>query len=112
MIFGYRNVTAGESLQWIKDSLLMMFRVVAITLGGYGLTSALCALTGMLLYAVGVSLREAMLTTVMFGYLVYIAVIMWGFVDRTNFRRPWAILAAAAVSMLLTSVLAPSVLAQ
>ena len=95
------------STRWLQDALLMAFRVVAIVFGGYGLTSALCVLAGMLLHAMGMPLAEAMLTTLLLGYVFYIGLVMWGFADRTRFFRPWAILFSTAVAMSLAALLAP-----
>lgn len=99
------------SLGWITPSFIMVFRIIAITLGGYGLTTALSALSGMLLHTLGASLSEAMLTTVMLGYLFYTGLLMWGFAERTSLRRPWLILSSAAITMVLASLLAPALLA-
>ncbi len=85
----------------------MTFRISAVTLGGYGLTSALCALAGMAVASLGVALTEAMLGTVLLGYIFYIALIMWAFAERKTLKRPCTILVLAAVTMTLTSFLAP-----
>jgi hypothetical protein len=98
------------SLRGLQDSFLMTFRVAAIALGGYGLTSALCALSGLVLASFGMPLPDAMLATVMLGYLFYIALVMWGFADRKSFIRPCLIVLFAALAMSLTSLLAPIVL--
>lgn len=98
------------SWRWLQNSLLMTFRVTAIAFGGYGLTFALSALTGIALVLCGIPLADAMLTTVLLGYIFYIALVMWGFADRKTFIRPWLILLSAAFTMFLTSLLAPLVL--
>lgn len=89
----------------------MTFRVIAIVLGGYSLTTALSALTGLVLVALGIPLSDAMLTTVLLGFVFYVALMMWGFADRRTLARPWLIVLSAALTMSITSLLAPGVLA-
>jgi hypothetical protein len=105
---------AGEGLmgaRWRTEVLPTTFRVTAIAIGGYGLTSALCALTGLVLVFFGMPLSDAMLATVLLGYLFYVALVMWGFADRRTLIRPWLILLSAAVTMSIASLLAPLALA-
>ncbi len=89
----------------------MIFRVIAIAIGGYALTAGVVALSGIGLNAVGVPLNDAMLATVLSGFIFYIAVVMWGFRDRRTLIRPIAVLAAAALTMTAASYLSPWVLA-
>ncbi len=95
---------------WLPSSLAMTFRVAAISLGGYALTAGLCSLAGMVLMLSGMAMPDAMLTTVLVGYIFYIALVMWAFADRVTMKRPWAILIAAILTTIATSVLGPLVL--
>jgi hypothetical protein len=99
------------SVPWRAQVLLTTFRVTAIALGGYALTSALCGLTGLVLVFFGMPLSDAMLTTVLLGYLFYVALVMWAFADRTTLVRPWLIILSAALTMSIASLLAPLALA-
>jgi hypothetical protein len=99
------------SVRWRTEVLPTTFRVTAITLGGYGLTSALCALAGLALVFFGMPLSDAMLATVLLGYLFYVALVMWAFADRTTLVRPWLIVLSAALTMSIASLLAPLALA-
>ncbi len=85
----------------------MTFRVLALTLGGFALMAALSALAGLGLVALGVRLSEAMLATVLLGYVFYVALLMWGFADRNSLRRPWLVVVLAGLGMTATSYLAP-----
>ncbi len=95
---------------WLAGVSSMTFRVIAITIGGYALTAGCAALSGMALNAVGLPLPDAMLATVLLGYVFYIAIVMWGFADRRNLIRPVVVLVAAALTMTLSSYFAPGVL--
>ena len=94
----------------IIDALAMTLRVIAIIVGGYVFTGGVVALSGMLLQVLGVPLADAMLSTILLGFIFYIAVVMWGFADRTSLFRPLAIVVAAALSMVISSYFAPGAL--
>lgn len=88
----------------------MTFRVVAIVFGGYALTAGCVALFGMALQAAGLPLKDAMLASVLLGYVFYVVVVMWAFADRRTLMRPVAVLGTAAGTMVLSSYLAPGAL--
>lgn len=90
--------------------LVMTFRVIAIAIGGYVFMGGVVALSGILLHLMGVPLTDAMLATVLLGYVFYVAVIMWGFRDRRTLIRPFSILVGAALTMTMASRFAPGVL--
>lgn len=99
--------------RWITGTtaaVSMTFRVLAISVGGYAFTAGCVALSGMALHAMGVPLSDAMLATILLGYVFYIAVVMWGFADRRTLFRPVAILVGAALTMKMSAYLAPGVL--
>lgn len=97
---------------WIVSAAAMTFRVIAISIGGFALTAGVVALLGIAIHALGVLLRDAMLASVLLGYIFYVAVVMWGFRDRRTLLRPIAVLGAAAATMTLASYLAPGALDQ
>lgn len=94
----------------LADPLRLIFRVAAISLGGYCLVSALCILAGLALHELGIALSEAMLTTVLLGYIAYIALVMWAFAEPSGASRAWTILVSAAAAMSLATLLAPAAL--
>lgn len=98
------------SARRLGNALHTIFRVAAISLGGYGLVSALCILAGLALHELGIALSEAMLTTVLSGYIGYVALVMWGFAEQSGARRAWIILVSAAATMSLATLAAPAAL--
>lgn len=84
----------------------MVLRVIAICFAGWILASGCAALAGVALRNLGMEPREAMLTTALLSFLVYIAIVMWGFADRRSIVRPvvvttLAIAVAAAAGTLV-----------
>ena len=88
----------------------MVLRFIAICVVGWFLASGVAGLAGIALYAVGVPLSEGMLATSLLSYVFYIAVVMWGFADRTSIWRPLAVVGLAVVAVMAAGALAPGVL--
>ncbi|WP_425408160.1 hypothetical protein [Hyphococcus sp.] len=94
----------------ILSALSMMFRVIAIAIGGIVLTGGVAALSGMALQKTGVPLKDAMLATALLSYVLYIPIVMWGFRDRRTLLRPLAVIAMAALTLTVASYFAPGAL--
>jgi hypothetical protein len=88
----------------------MTLRVVIITFGSYALTDGLAAMLGLSLHMLGVPLSDAMLLSVLIAFLLFIAIIMWGFANRNSWKRPLLITIAAIVTKCFVSNIAHSVL--
>jgi len=99
-------------LKKVLSVLAMTFRVIAIAIGGYVFMGGVVALSGILLHRTGVPLNDAMLATVLLGYIFYVVVVMWGFRDRRTLIRPVSILVGAALTMTMASHFAPGVLGE
>lgn len=88
----------------------MALRFIAICMVGWFLASGVAGLAGIALHAVGVPLSEGMLATSLLSYVFYIAVVMWGFADRTSIFRPIAVVGLAVITISVAGMLSPGVL--
>ncbi|MEM8766628.1 MAG: hypothetical protein AAGE43_04240 [Pseudomonadota bacterium] len=61
--------------------MAIALRCLIVIFGGYALTSGLVALSGQALHELGLPLGESVLLVTMLGFLLYLAIIIWGFAD-------------------------------
>lgn len=95
------------SLSKLQQMLVTVLRVLAIFVGGYALTGGMTALSGIGLFAAGMTLSDAMLLTSILGFLLYVIITMWGFSAPKKYWPATAIVVLASITMSLASVLAP-----
>lgn len=88
----------------------MTMRVFAICILGWFLASAVAGLAGIALQAIGVPLKDAMLATSLLSYLFYIAIVMWGFANRTSIWRPLAVTGLTVITIVTVGILSPGIL--
>lgn len=72
-------------------------RITAAVLGGYGLTALLVALLAALLVHAGMARSEAVVSTSMAGFLIYLALLVWAF-GAVRLRSLWSGLALGSGS--------------
>ena len=94
------------------EALTTTYRVFAICVGGYALVNGLAALAGMALAAAGLRVADAMLLVTGLGFLLYVAIVMWGFAAGASAHRPEKILVAAVTSMVAAALLTPAFLSR
>ena len=63
----------------MRQALLVVSRITAAVLGGYGFTALAVALLAVLLTRIGVLRSEAIVSAAMTGFLFYAVVLIWGF---------------------------------
>lgn len=66
--------------------------------GGYVLSAAAVAAAGLVLARAGLARSEAVVLAAMLGFIVYLAVLLWGF-SETSTARLWIALAAATAAL-------------
>jgi len=88
-----RRYAAGTSYR-----LAVASRILAATVGGYGLASLANIVAALLLGALGVNLPQALLATTMASFLLYAAIVMAVFHARSA-GRAWAWLVGAALPL-------------
>ena len=87
--------------------ILTATRVLAVVGAGYACTAALVALSALLASQVfGMARSEAVALAAMFGIVLYLAILLWGFVGQ-RLTRVWALLLGTAVGHGLVHWLAP-----
>ena len=94
----------------IGYGIAMTLRVFAICVLGWFLAFGIAGLSGIALHTVGVSLADAMLATSLLSYIFYIAIVMWGFADRTSILRPLAVLGLTVLTIVTAGMLSPGIL--
>lgn len=73
-------------------------RVLGAVFGGYALTALMVAAAGAVMARLGMARSEAVVLAAMLGFLVYLALLLWGFSIAYVARR-WAALALAAAAL-------------
>lgn len=88
----------------MATALPTVSRVVAVVVGGYAATMGLVALASVLLaLGLGWQRSEAIVLATLVGFLVYTAVIIWGFAEA-RLLRLWAVLGGIALLAHLAAV--------
>lgn len=99
-----------KTLQSVGYRVVMTLRVISLTVAGWILSSGLAALVGAGLILIGLPKQDTMVVMALASFLLFIAIIMWGFVNRTSVLRPLLIIGFAVGVMMAGKVLTPEVL--
>ncbi|MEM9989718.1 MAG: hypothetical protein AAF723_09395 [Pseudomonadota bacterium] len=91
------------------SSIGLVCRCVSVVVGGYALTGGIVVLVSALLHGLGMNLADAVLLTMMLGFPLYVALVIWGFAMRDHWRSSLIFLGLASVSMPLAIIFTPSV---
>lgn len=75
----------------------MALRVVVVVAGGYYLAAALVSLGAYGLHLLGMARSEAVVLSVMSGFVVYLVILLWGFCETRLSRLLWALVAGPVV---------------
>lgn len=85
----------------IRYRLSIVSRVLAASVGGYALVSALAVLLALPLAAYWpMPLQQAVMVTAFFGFLIYVPIVLWVF-HTPSAARAWVWLAAWSVMVSL-----------
>jgi|GEM_PF-6551830 len=76
-------------------------RVVLAVIGGYFLSATLVSLAALGLSMLGMARSEAVISSAMLGFLVYLVIVLWGFAER-RFRRIVLVLLLAPIALQTT----------
>lgn len=86
--------THRDATRIVRASL----RVLGAVFGGYALTALMVAAAGAVMARLGMARSEAVVLAAMLGFLVYLALLLWGF-SIAYVARLWATLALAAAAL-------------
>ena len=81
-----------------RFNLHVGLRTVGAVAGGYAVTALAVAAAGALLPRLGIARAEAVVLAAMLGFLLYLAILLWGF-SVARVTTLWAGLAVAAAAL-------------
>lgn len=78
-------------------TLRIGLRVLGAVAGGYALTALAVAALGMVMAQLGMARAEAVTLAAMLGFVIYLALLLWGF--RVSVTRLWLTLVGGAAAL-------------
>lgn len=66
----------------VRAGLLLVFRLLALIVGGYFLSAATVTLGTARLASLGIDRSETVVLMAMLGFILYLLVLLWGFAER------------------------------
>ncbi|KIU44675.1 hypothetical protein QU42_34685 [Bradyrhizobium sp. UASWS1016] len=89
-----------------RGRLQTSLRVITVVVGGYGATSVIVALLAVgLPLSTGLARSEAVVLASMLGFLIYLALLLWGFSVQKLSRLVLGLSGFAAVALALVALL-------
>lgn len=82
----------------IGIGLRMGLRVVGAVVGGYALTTIMVATAGAVLARLGMARSEAVVVAAMFGFIAFLALLLWAF-SVVRVARLWTVYASGAAAL-------------
>ena len=99
----------GPSVFFERQPVLTALRFLIAVVGGYALTAGYIAFGGLAFAWFGLPRSEASSLSILSGFLVYLAVVLWAAATRHPWRAGASVLAIAAFLVLIPMYSEPQV---